>query len=877
MGNLVTLGQLRGSGPSSRPDLPRARPRPMPRFTLVLPRTESMRSSAVSMAGAEHLGLGSIAAYLRSRGFPVVQLNYQLSTFFNAWDGLTDYRSSYSADALAAEILSTEPDVVGFCVTSMTLLESLKMCEIIRAKRPETVIGLGGPHAILCSDELMARFPVLDFIGMKDGERAMSLVADALVRGVFPCAIPEAKTRTTRIDPQIMALYDAMPKGVDDLPMPARDDLLWMLLRAPITESRITTSRGCNYDCTFCIDATRYDRKWLARTAAETVDEIEVLHRRLGIDHFWMSDDNFLTGAPSSRLRAREIAHGLLARGLSVTYRVRFRSDTFVDDRTLLGELAESGLVAAFVGLEAGSEAQLERFKKRTTVHQHKLCVREMRELGVALQCGFIMFEPYCTFDDLEASATFLRDIDEMYLESNFTHSLDVFPGTEIAEDMDRDGLLHPNFNATSPYDAYEFHDRNLGGFARLIEQAHDHDTITRDKWLYRYRTNLLPRAYRKLKHHRDLSRWHAREAAVIRDLNEANTTFFMCGLDEARRGEPGQRFFEYRDDAYKVQRASVQRLAELYREVSAALPASLAQRRTAGVQLVPAALSVPDRIREPLQAARRMLEAEGPFTTRILGGGNLNDMVLLEGPRRSFVLRCRSDAERADIVAYLARLYGCAGLDRRGGAFRLRSVDDQIAFIERARAAGVRTPAVVCRGDRWMVLEFVAGRTLAEELRDDGCPAVVLRMMQQLADAHKADLILGDRWGANEIVDAAGHLHFIDFDVEWRADRRPHQLAEIEMAVALFGAMLHTCRRVDLCETIREFGIPLLHQWGYDLTVMAETLEGYLRFYLAPDKPTNALSPDPSVYEALAEPLAGLVGALRESTPHATVVGQML
>jgi radical SAM superfamily enzyme YgiQ (UPF0313 family) len=875
----VTIDQLRRKGPAEAVEnMLFTEARPYPRFTLVLPRTESMRSSAVSMAGAEHLGLGSMTAYLRSRGFPVTQINYQLSTFFNAWDGLVDHRTSYSAEALAAEILSTAPDVVGFCVTSMTLLETLKMCEIIRAQRPKMVIGLGGPHAILCADELMQRFPVLDFIGMNDGERAMALLAEALVRGVFPCAIPEMKTReSARFDAGILATYNAMPKGIEDLPMPARDDLLWMLLRAPITESRITTSRGCNYDCTFCIDAMRYDRKWLHRGATQTVDEIEIVNRRLGITHFWMSDDNFLTGAPASRLRAKEIADQLMARGLDVTYRVRFRSDTFVDDPGLLGHLAASGLVAAFVGLEAGSEAQLERFKKRTTVDQHKVMVRQMREEGVALQCGFIMFEPYGSFDDLEASATFLREIEEMYLESNFTHSLDVFPGTEIAEQMRRDGLLHENFDATSPYDAYEFHDRHLGRFAKLIEEAHDHETVTRDKWLYRFRTNLLPRAYRKLRDRKEVAGWRAREEAIIRDLNEANTAFFMRGLDEARRGEPGRRFVEYRDAAWQVQRIAERQLADLYREVSRALPGDGAPRRVASAGKRPPAALLPGEIRARVDAALERLSADGPFTVHMLEGGNLNHTVLLEGPLRRFVFRSRKDAARDEIAAYLGGLYGAALMDKLGGEFRFRTLDEELDFITRARAAGIRTPGVVCRGEDWAVLEFVEGRTLAETLGADGCPAIVLRLLFQLASAHKQGFILADRWGANEIVDTNGHLHFIDFDLEWLPRREPNGLKEMEMGVAFFGAILHASRRADLLDTLCDYGLPLLHLWGYDLSLIAQTLEGYRRFYLAADKPTTALSADPSVYRGMIAPLERIIQTLQNGAPVSIAVGQLV
>ncbi|MEU4559572.1 radical SAM protein [Actinoplanes sp. NPDC023936] len=841
-----------------------------PRFTLVLPRTESLRSSAVSMAGAEHLGLGSIAAYLRAEGFPATQLNYQLSTFFNAWDGLDDPRDSYSAEAIAKEILDTRPDVVGLCVTSMTLMLSLRICEIIRAERPHCVLGLGGPHAILCHKELMAKFPVLDFIGMKDGERAMVLLGHALERGVFPCAIPEAVTRTPTADRGIMDMYRAMPKGVHDLPVPARDDLMWMVLRAPITECRITTSRGCNYDCTFCIDAMRYDRMWYARTAGQTVDEMEMLNRRLGITHFWMSDDNFVTGAPSSQRRAREIADELIARELDVTYRVRYRSDTFLRDESLLPRLAESGLVSAFVGLEAGSEAQLDRFKKRTTVEQHKQIVAEMRGLGIALQCGFIMYEPYCSFADLEASATFLHEIQEMYLESNFTHALDVFPGTEIADEMERDGLLHEGFDATSPYDAYDFADRDLGRLAKLIEESHDNETVTRDKWLYRYRTNLLPRLYRKLSGHARLDDWRRREEAVIRDLNDANMAFFTGAIDEARQGRCGERFFELRDTAWTAQRVGAAQLDDLHREVAAAAADRTGRRRTTAP---PAAASPAGQMSRQVRQALAALPADD-YAVHELSGGMLNTVVLLEGTKAAYVVRVRKEQDRDATTEYLRLLYERAHMSELGGRFRLRTLDDEARFVERLRQAGVRTPAIAARGADWLALEYVPGRPLAEELRDGGNPATVLRMLHQLKSAHRAGIVLGDRWGYNEIVDPAGHLHFIDFDVEWIADEDPAPLYAMEMGVALFGVMVNAARHDQLLETLREYGVPLLHEWGYSLPAIADVVRGYRSFYLDPEKPTLTVSLDASEYRSLEEPLNRLVDLLSTESPRTTAVG---
>jgi anaerobic magnesium-protoporphyrin IX monomethyl ester cyclase len=855
------------------------------RFTLVLPRTESMRSSAVSMAGAEHLGLGSIAAYLRLQGYSVTQLNYQLSTFFNAWDGLSDPRSSYSAEAIAAEILDTEPDVVGICVTSMTLLESIRICELVRAARPQTVLGLGGPHAILCAKDLMATFDVLDFIGLNDGERAMSLIGDALTRGVFPCVIPEAITRADHRDRAVLDEYRRTPKGVDHLPVPARDDLLWMLLRAPISEARITTSRGCNYDCTFCIDAMRYERMWYARSAVQTVHEMEMLNRRLGITHFWMSDDNYITGAPVSRRRAVEIADLLAERELDVTYRVRFRSDTFVHAPGLLARLAESGLVAAFVGLEAGSAEQLERFKKRTTVDQHKVCVAQMREQGIALQCGFIMYEPYASFDDLEASATFLCEIDEMYLESNFTHSLDVFPGTEIADDMARDGLLHPGFDATSPYDAYDFNDPAVGALAKAIELSHNPDTVTRDKWLYRYRTNLLPRAYRALRGHRRLDEWKRREQATIRRLNDGNMAFFTGAIAEGRRGEGGRRYGDLIDRAWEIQRAGEAELRELYREVSDALPAAAAPSGLPAARVARSAAgdAADDRSRAPvlpprvvarLRLAEERVAQYGPFRHELLSGGNLNHTVLLTGEQRSFVFRAPREQPRQEVEAYLRELYGQGGMTELGGSFRLRSVPEEVAAIERARAAGVRTPAVLAWGGDWSVRDHVPGRPLGDVLGEGGSPAHVLRLLFQLMEAHRHGVVLGDRWGYNEILDGSGHLHLIDFDVVWDGPA-DGGLADMDMAVALFGALLFTGPIKDhLLEAMREYGIPLLAQWGYDLSVIARVLSGYCDFYGEPGKRSTALSLDPAVYLASLPAIQAVIDLCRSATPLTTAVG---
>lgn len=821
------------------------------------------------MAGAEHLGLAHIASHLRSCGVPVTLLNFQLPAFFNAWDGLLDERASYAPTALAAEILESAPDIVGFCVTAMTLRPALEIAGSIKAARPGCRVGLGGPHAILCADELFRTQPFIDFIGLGDGERAMEHLVRSVSDGTWPHPIPAMLVRGVSEDTGSDAAAEVV-RTIEDLPAPARDDLLFMAARAPVTEARLTTSRGCNYQCTFCIDAMRYGRRWYARSASQVVEEIERLHRCLGIQHFWMSDDNFVTGAQVSRRRAEAIADGLIERKLDITYRARFRSDTFLNDPALLAKLADSGLLSAYVGLEAGGQEQLERFKKNTTVDQHKRMVADLRRNGIALQIGFIMFEPYASFGDIRASAAFLRDIGEMYIVGNFIQSLDVFPGAGITEMLRKDGLISPSFGALSNYDAYRFRDPDLGRMAAYMEVCHDEETITRDKWIHRCRTTLLPKLMRRLRRmgrHEAIARWQAGEDAIVTALNDANLAFFLGAADAFSKGQGEEAVDGLRRHAWRVQTEAL----EQYRALCLDIEKSMAPG-PAGTVAVPGAgagISTPagspligGGISGPLAEALACL-ADDARPVSVFGGGHLNTVLRVDAGDGRYVFRMRKDGYRALIHDYLGQLYGAAGFAEAGAFFDFRTIGEELAFIGQLRAAKVNVPRVRAAGTEWFVYDFVPGVTVASALADGGSPAIVLRLLHQLRLVHKAGLVCGDRWGSNEIVDDRGQVHLLDFDLRWSGDNHRF-LAAAEMAVALFGALLAAKRRRDVIAFLEHFGIPELVNWGYGMDAMARVLSGYRDFCLDPHKPVLPLSPPDSVYHALAPDLERVIAMVR-------------
>jgi len=746
----------------------------------------------------------------------------------------------------------------------MTFLHAIDMTKLIKSKNSKCIIGMGGPHAILCAKEIFNQFEHIDFICVNDGERSLAMLMDSISNGEWPCSIQEMLIRNVHNQNN-----SQLSRNIDDLPMPARDDLLQMSINAPVTEARLSTSRGCIYQCSFCIDAKRYNRKWYARSANQVLDEIESLNKCLGIDHFWISDDNFLLNMPRSIQRAKDIAHGLLERRLQITYRARFRSDTFVREPELLKLLSKSGLTCAYVGLEAGSSEQLERFKKNTTVEQHKKIVNELIENDVALQIGFIMFEPYTCYNDIYESAKFLYEIGEMYVVGNFIQSLDIFPGARIVEKMRQDGLVDLKFGAVSNYDAYQFHDNRIERLAKYLENCHDDETITRDKWIYRYHTNLLPRIYHKAKLNATfdmkpkVKKWKELEKNIIYKLNKINYGFFKK-VTELSISEKSYEYFDIeKEKTWLKQINLLEEYSNLYGRISKEFEASfILEKNNKNKKTIKFDQFLPDRQKEYLQEALKYIPGSLSSKIDFINEGNLNYSIKIENETGAYVFRCRRNDYQNLIKDYLYSLYSCAGIS---DTVKFRSISQEIEFINKLSRYGLPVAPIIAHSNEWILSRYINGKVLSKYLQQDGSVSYVLRFIYQLFIAHKKDIIYGDRWGANEIIDSKGKLHFIDFDIELASsdNKLTEKLKNTEIAIALFGCLLYTSKRENMIKCIKDYGLNLLTNWGYNLKDISNALIGYRSFYLNPNKPTNKLSPSFDTYKKMKIHLNSLIDIL--------------
>lgn len=394
------------------------------RIVLVSPPIEGADALAPTLASGEHLGLGYLAASLRSQQHDVRIINAQVQQL--------------SCSDIVERIVEYNPDFVGLSPVSASIANTIWILESVKAAIPGVRAVLGGHLATMAAREIMEEIDAVDFILKGDSEETLVAlvggeeilnIAGAVWRGPLRQVCESAK------NPNNVAL--------DEIPLPDRDDLSHLKEKTGLRAARILASRGCQYNCSFCTTPEFYGRIPRFRDAEAVVREMLYLRENHGINHFWFNDDLFITGSHHNTKWLENFCRMLDEAKLRCTFRVLCRSDSFKkNNHHIIGMLIGVGLTHVFLGIESGSNEALIKYNKRTTVEHNLATINLLKDAGVKVQIGFIMFNPYSTLEQCIENAEFLAEIGELYRFFPLTRTLDVFPGTPIAATLKRDGLL---------------------------------------------------------------------------------------------------------------------------------------------------------------------------------------------------------------------------------------------------------------------------------------------------------------------------------------------------------------------------------------------------------------------------------------------------
>ncbi|HHY37419.1 MAG TPA: radical SAM protein [Clostridia bacterium] len=457
-----------------------------PDVVLIIPPPEA--SARLEDLG-EHLGSAYMAAVLRQRGHRVTIIDALA-------EGLSSRATLERVEAEArplhrksirgidvrgrgavAESKKEEGDRFPFARPRLVLGISIPFSNMIRpaisiarALRAlfgkEALLTMGGHIPTLAPDHIFKDCPQIDFIVSGEGEFTLLEILEKIKAGRdwrdTPGVVLSNSPRTSVPRPNRAECGLSGESGagtfvprplissLDDLPFPARDTLPAYQRRKAIP--RMLGSRGCYGNCSFCSVNAFYRSapgpRWRGRSPQSIAEEMERLSKDYGVREVMFSDDNFIGPGKMGKERAVAVAEEIMRRSIQMRFSIACRANDI--DRETFTVLKKAGLKGVFLGIESGVQRALDSFNKGVTVEDNRRAALLIRELGLDLILGFIMFDPDTTLEEILENLQFLRSIgigaSTIFNRIGALNRLDAYEGTPMAERLREEGRLQGDY-----------------------------------------------------------------------------------------------------------------------------------------------------------------------------------------------------------------------------------------------------------------------------------------------------------------------------------------------------------------------------------------------------------------------------------------------
>jgi anaerobic magnesium-protoporphyrin IX monomethyl ester cyclase len=391
-----------------------------------------------------------------------------------------------SQEQVMNKIKEIMPDVVGTTVLMDQLcFAGHEVCRIVKEVSSTITTIMGGVYVTINSEQAI-QDNNLDYVCIGEGEdvflqfiRYQNKEIDEFPKKGLAYKDQNQFTNTGQ---------SSFITNLDDLPIPA-----WNLIdfdkynqfRArefspdsprKMPYIRLYTSRGCPFKCSFCQVSAIAGNKVRRQSPKKTLDELEFVKHKYGIQSFMISDDNFLA---ANKEIIKELLNGIIDRKLKMPWIFEDVGVMHLDEE-ILRLLAASG--CEYMGFAV--ETAVRRISKEIIAGKplRKEHTKQMlalaKELGIFTSTNFIIGFPTETWDEIRQTISFAGE-----LESDYTriHILVPLKNTRIWKLCEDEGLLKQNykhFNGKSIWKAGQIESKYYSSNDLTILKAFEWDRI---------------------------------------------------------------------------------------------------------------------------------------------------------------------------------------------------------------------------------------------------------------------------------------------------------------------------------------------------------------------------------------------------------------
>jgi protein-L-isoaspartate(D-aspartate) O-methyltransferase len=300
---------------------------------------------------------------------------------------------------LLAGAHGTGYDVIALGVySSFDYLKCVAMAEVARKLYPNAVIVAGGYHASARPADIVYDGSAFDVCIVGEGEYPLVRVIESVAGG--------APMRGEILGSDAVEHLDELPPTDWSYLSRYRG-----VARKLNSQAQVYFSRGCPFDCAFCMERAKREVSWRAYSVERAIDEIKNLHRFLDLRTWTVYIADALFGMKVSWRRA--FLEALARENIPVDkFWLLIRVDLVENEDLRLFKAANCGLG---FGLESGDPQLLATIRKAGRLDEYLDRMRAVsawaREQSVPWGANVIVGHPGETPESIVKSAAYLREL----------------------------------------------------------------------------------------------------------------------------------------------------------------------------------------------------------------------------------------------------------------------------------------------------------------------------------------------------------------------------------------------------------------------------------------------------------------------------------
>ena len=337
------------------------------------------------------------------------------------------------------------PDVVGLSVMTFQRKTSLRIIELVRSRRPDVRIVVGGYDPSLAAKAYMQDGSGVDYVVRGEGEITFRELLRAMESGEDFGKIFGLSYRTEDGWHENPSRPVHSLEG-DEIRLPKRDarvlDGYTMMGR---TVDVVETSRGCTFDCGFCSIIEMRGRNFHTYTFDRVLADIRDAHDH-GARAIFIVDDNISLNIK----RFEALCHAIIDAGLNdISYTVQaMTSPIAMHGDTLAPLMREAGFRYVFLGIENILENDLQFLKAaaknefrengHATGNASLRAIEFLHQNKMYVVGGLIVGNPDDTRESIKANLEFASK----YVDWPYIQHPTPYPGTPMTKDFRARNLI---------------------------------------------------------------------------------------------------------------------------------------------------------------------------------------------------------------------------------------------------------------------------------------------------------------------------------------------------------------------------------------------------------------------------------------------------